>query len=66
MKTSIEREQKLFDALKRISKDFDSSERILKGSQDHTGLDPMDALQMAYDNLQATAAIAIKGMRRPK
>lgn len=64
MKTiSIEKQQRLCDALKRIAKDYRSAESILR--KPDFGLDPEECLAMAYENIQATAKAAIKGMTRP-
>lgn len=61
---SIEREQKLFDALKRISR-YDDPERLRKRAWKEYGLDGDEAISMAYENVLAEAKNAIKGMRKP-
>lgn len=59
-------EQKYYDVLKRIAKEYQSSERLLKKSWNDWGLeDGTEALQMAYDNIQQEAKNATKGKRRP-
>jgi hypothetical protein len=64
MNNQIEKSQRLYDALKTISQ-FDSPERVMAGSE-AMGLDPSEALEMAYDNVLAEAKSAIRGIRRPK
>lgn len=58
------REQRLFDALKRISK-YQSIEQLEKRSEKDWGLPFEEALQMAYENVIGEARSAIRGMRRP-
>lgn len=57
-------EQRYFDALKAIGRDYMSADQLLRKS--HYGCDPAEELQMAYDNIQELAKRAIKGKRRPK
>lgn len=38
----------------------------MKNAEKRWGLSPIEALEMAYDNIQATAVRALKGIRRPK
>jgi hypothetical protein len=59
-------EQRYFDALKRISTAYDSPERIAATAEKKYGLQPSEALEMAYDNIQGEARSAIYGRRRPK
>ena len=59
-------EQRYFDALKRIAKAYDSPERIAATAERKYGLEPAEALEMAYDNIQGEARAAIHGRRRPK
>lgn len=61
---SIEKQQRLYDALKRIAKDYRSAESILR--KPDFGLDPSECLEMAYDNIQSEAKAAIKGVKRPQ
>lgn len=66
MKTSSpSREQKLYDALKRISQ-YSSVEQIRKTSKNDYGLIEEEAIEMAYNNVLNEASSAIRGMRRPK
>lgn len=57
-------ELKLFAALSRIAKDYRSSQSLLKRGD--AGLDGVEALEYAYDNLQWEAKSAIRGVRVPK
>lgn len=59
---NIQQQQRIFDALQTIAKNYRSSEKIL--SKPDFGLDGPECLEMAYDNIQALAKAAIKGVRR--
>jgi len=65
MKPSIKREQRLYDALRMIARDFQTSSQLKKESETTWGLDASEALEYSYDNMQAIAKSAIKGMKRP-
>lgn len=54
----------MHEALRVIAEVYDSSENILEGSQSELIDDPEEALSMAYDNLQATAKNAIRGIQK--
>ncbi len=58
-------ERLYFDALRRIARDYDSPEKVMRDAGRRYGLAPEEALQMAYDNIQNDAANAIRGKRRP-
>ena len=58
------KEQKYFDALKKISQ-YDSIKGLYRASK-IVGLDDQEHLEMAYENLIETAKDAVKGERRPK
>lgn len=62
--TPLQREQRYYDALRLIARDFQTSERLLRDGD--CGLSGVESLEMAYDNIQEVAEIAIRGMRRPK
>jgi hypothetical protein len=64
MKPSIKREQKLFDALKRITA-YQAPEKLRKNAESQYGLEGDEAIEFAYENVLAEARQAIKGMRRP-
>lgn len=61
---TIEREQKLYDALKRIAA-YAPPENLRKHSERVYGLEGDEAIEMAYENVIQEAKNAIKGMRRP-
>lgn len=64
MKTlSIEKQQRLYDALKRIAKGYRSASSIL--ARPDFGLAGSECLEMAYENIQKTAKAAIEGVKRP-
>lgn len=56
-KTDLER--RMFNALRRISRQYRSAENLLKHGD--CGLEGAEALEMAYENIQAEAKAAIKG-----
>lgn len=60
-----EREQKMFDTLKKIAKAYMTTAKLRKQSNGLYGLEYEEALEMAYENIQRDAAEAIRGMRRP-
>lgn len=66
MKPCLKREQKFYDALAVIAREFDSVEKIMRNSESAWGLDSSEALQYSYENMQGLARNAIRGMRRPK
>lgn len=60
-----EREQKLYDALKRITQ-YDMPDRLRRRAERDYGLDGDEAIEMAYENVLIEAKKAIAGMRRTK
>lgn len=54
-----------YDTLKRIAKGYQTTEQLRRNAQKHYGLPYDEVLEMVYDNLQAEAADAIRGKRRP-
>lgn len=58
----IAQQQRMYDALRRIARDYRKADSIL--SRPEMGLDGDENLAMAYDNIQSEAAAAIKGVRR--
>lgn len=64
MKPSIEREMILWEALRKITA-YDPPERIKRTAVSRYGLDPAEAIEMAYENVLTEAKNAIRGMRRP-
>ena len=59
-------EQRMYDTLKRIAKGYRKPDWFERNSEKAYGLPPADALEMAYENIQAEATLAVRGMRRPK
>jgi len=61
-------EIKLYDALRAIAKGYQTPDQIRRASEKDYGLSYEEALEMAYENIQATAARATSGLRikRPK
>lgn len=58
-------EQRYYDALKRIARDYQTSGRLRRNAGQY-GLSHFEELEAAYENIQNVAEIAIKGRRRPK
>ena len=58
-------EQRYYDALHRIAKEFQTSDQLRKRAGQY-GCSLAEELEMSYENLQATAKAAIKGKQRPK
>lgn len=63
---STSNERLYYATLRKIAKDYMSSERILRDGEKLYGVSGEEALQMAYDNIQVEAAAAIRGRRPPK
>ena len=57
-------EQRLFDALKRISH-YGPPARLRRSSEGAYGLSSEEAVEMAYENVLFEAKNAIRGLRRP-
>lgn len=63
MSTDLER--KLYAALKRISQ-YDNPMKLARRAEKDYGLEPEEAIEMAYENVLNEAKSALKGVRRPK
>lgn len=59
-------EQRYFDALRRIARGYQTPDQLRRNSEKEYGVRYEEALEMAYENLQAEAKCAIRGKRRPK
>jgi hypothetical protein len=59
-------QQRLYDALRRIATGYDTAQKVIDTSEKRYGLEPLEALEMAYDNIQMEAVAAIRHVRRPK
>jgi hypothetical protein len=57
--------QRYYDALKRIL-EYASPEELREQSEEAYGLEYIEALEMAYDNIQSEARAATNGKKRPK
>lgn len=64
MKPSIEKERKLYDALKRITM-YEPPGRLRRQAEKEYGLPAGEVIEMAYENVLSEAKDAIRGMRRP-
>lgn len=65
MERKVLREQKLWDALYRISH-YQQPEHLRKFAERDWGLSENEAVDMAYENVIQEAKNAIRGSRRPK
>lgn len=57
-------EQRYYDALRRIARDYQTADQLRRNAGQY-GLEHIDELEMAYENIQEEAKLAIKGRRRP-
>jgi hypothetical protein len=62
---STTREQKLYDALKRITR-YDPPAKLRRRAERDYGLSAEEVIEMAYENVLAEAKAAIRGMKRPE
>lgn len=58
-------EAKYYDALKAIAREYQTADQLRRRAGQY-GLDHVEELEMAYENIQAVAERAIKGKRRPR
>lgn len=63
---TTELERKLYDALKRIARQYESATRLRKGAERHYGISGDEAIEMAYENIQQEARSALRGVRLPR
>lgn len=61
-------EIRLYDALKRISRGYQTPDQLRRNAEREYGVSGDEAIEMAYENIQQEAENAIKGLRirRPK
>ena len=64
-RTKATREQKLYDALKRIT-EYMPPDKLRRVAEKMYGLTEDEAIEGAYENVLGEAKAAIKGMRRPR
>jgi hypothetical protein len=57
--------QRYHEALRQIAKEYLTTEQLAKRAEKLYGVNYHEALEMSYDNIQATAANAIRGRHRP-
>lgn len=65
MRDSITNEQRYYDALKTIARDYMSVEQMERDAK-NVGCSVSEYIEMAYENVRSVAKAAIKGKRRPK
>jgi hypothetical protein len=54
-----------YDALKRITQ-YQTVDQIRRNAEKQYGLEPVEAIEYAYENVIEEARTAIRGKRRPK
>lgn len=54
---------KMLDACRQISKGYQTPTQLRKSSEAEYGLDYEESLEMAYENIQATALLASKNVK---
>ena len=54
---------KMILVLKRISKNYQTTDQLRRNSNNMYGLSYDEALEMAYDNIQTEASLTVKGIR---
>ncbi len=66
MREAPSKEQRMYDALKRIAHDYQTPAQLRRSCSRDYGLAAQEAIEMAYENIQGEAKSAIKGVRRPE
>ena len=61
----LEQQQRMFDTLKRIARDYATPDQLRRSAERDYGLDYEECLEMVYENIQSEAKAAVKGVRRP-
>lgn len=56
-------EIRLVGVLRRIARDYQSAEQLLRNGEREYGISGSEALEYAYDNIQCEARAAVKGIR---
>jgi len=56
----------MYEALKAISKNYQTPDQLRKNSEKQYGLDYEEALEMSYENIQSLAGLAVRGVKIPK
>jgi hypothetical protein len=59
-------EQRLYGALRRIAKDYQTPAQLRRNAERQYGLSYHEALEYAYENILNDAKQAIRGVRMPK
>lgn len=60
-----DQQRRMYDALKRIARGYQTPDQLRRNSERQYGLDYADVLEFAYENMQQDARNAIRGLRRP-
>lgn len=66
MQVTTPLEFRLYEALRKIAREYETASRLLKNGEKRWGVSGEEVLEMAYENIQQEAHIAIKGVRVPK
>jgi hypothetical protein len=62
----MDNETRYYDALRRIAKEYMTTEQIRRTADSEYGLTYLEALEMSYENMKGCAADAIFRKRRPR
>ena len=54
---------RMLEALRRIANEYQTPQQLKKGGAESFGLEPSEAIEMAYENIQEDAKAAVKGVR---
>lgn len=61
-----EKFNRMLSTLKKIAYQYDNPQRLMKNLERRYGLSGIEALEMAYENIQEEAKYCIKGIRKIK
>lgn len=61
--TEIQQFNRMRNALLRIARDFQTPQQIRRSAEHDIGLSFDEAIEYAYENIQHTARVAVKGVR---
>ena len=66
MALPLGKQQEMFDALRKIAREYMTPEELRRSADKDYGVSYEEALEMAYENIQLLARNVTHGMRRPK
>lgn len=66
MGLALGKQQELFDALRKIAREYMTPDELRRSADKDYGVSYEEALESAYENIQLLAKNVTHGMRRPK